>query len=31
MASGRLSPNLSLAILDEAQDYIDETASWLVH
>lgn len=31
MASGRLSPNLSLVILDEAQDYIDETAGWLIH
>jgi HD-like signal output (HDOD) protein len=31
MASGRLSPNLSLAILDEAKEYIDETAGWLVH
>lgn len=30
MASGRLSPNLSLAILDEAKDYIDETVGWLV-
>lgn len=31
MASGRLSPSLSLVILDEAKDYIDETAGWLIH
>ena len=30
MASGRLSPHLSLEILDEAKQYIDETANWLI-
>jgi putative nucleotidyltransferase with HDIG domain len=31
MASGRLGPNLSLMVLDEAKQYIDETAGWLTH
>jgi hypothetical protein len=31
MASDRLGPNLSLEILDEARQYIDETASWLIN
>lgn len=31
MASGELTPDLSLQILDEAKDYIEETASWLLH
>jgi putative nucleotidyltransferase with HDIG domain len=31
MASGRLGPNLSLMVLDEAKQYIDETAGWLMH
>lgn len=31
MASGRLSPHLSLEILDEAKQYIDETAGWLIN
>lgn len=30
MASGRLSPGLSLEILDEAKQYIEETARWLM-
>jgi HD-like signal output (HDOD) protein len=31
MASGRLSAHLSLEILDEAKQYIDETAGWLIN
>ena len=31
MASGSLSPSLRLVILDEAKQYIDETAGWLIH